>query len=496
VKANISHLEAAGGISGIIKTVLCLQHGLIPPQAYFEAPSPHVPWKRTRLKIVTEPTPWPEATERNAGVTALGLVGTNAHIILGEAPGEERPVADSPAADSATRQSHPLLLSARDADALRLLVQRFDDFIATHPDVPLSDLCATAAAGRQHFSHRVVFKAGSLNELSSELREWLNHSSNGRDSIRIAATPRTAWWFSDSIPFQLHGAQNLYHQEAVFRDAIQRLDQRLSAEEPSSEGSTSLQSWLDEDQAQISSDHLSPVQVAAVQLALAELLQSWGVQPDCVLGVGIGQFAAASVAGVLSSEDAIALICRRQRAADLLQQNDADADAILDEFEAYADTLNFYPPNRQLICSLTGEMVPIHRSLGGSYWRQHLTEKPRATIDNFGEADCRLILEFGPPSGIDDSGGERSATDEARHLTLLSQNAELTRSLTETLGQLYVEGVALNHAAVFRGHFGSRIRLPHYPMRKKRYWITEIDQFMGQPDSNAATEAEMPLVQE
>ena len=144
VKANISHLEAAGGISGLIKTVLSLHHGIIPPQVHFDEPSPHIPWKRLPIKMVTETTPWPESDERLAGVTALGLVGTNAHIILGGAPCKVAPKGDHDSSEAPAERPYQLLnLSARTEEELATVAETYLRYVDNNPQIDIADLCHT-----------------------------------------------------------------------------------------------------------------------------------------------------------------------------------------------------------------------------------------------------------------------------------------------------------------------------------------------------------------
>ena len=168
VKANISHLEAAGGSSGLIKTILALHHGVIPQQIHFDEPSAHVPWKRMPAKVITENTPWPECERRTAGITALGLVGTNAHLVLSavESAVEKQVEAQNGVVESnghaktaaQTPDSGRQLLVASGAceKALQQLRVEYADWLEQNPDVDLAQFCHTVATGRRHYQHRIA----------------------------------------------------------------------------------------------------------------------------------------------------------------------------------------------------------------------------------------------------------------------------------------------------------------------------------------------------
>ena len=164
-KTNFGHLEAAAGIASFIKTILCLQNKQIPPHLHFQKLNPHISLEKSRLAIPIQRTPWPSSERpRIAGVSAFGFGGTNAHAILQEAPREPS------TRNEAKRGRHLLTLSGRSQVALQDLVQRYERYLETHPDVPISDICFTSNTGRSHFEYRLAIIAGSSTDLSMKLR--------------------------------------------------------------------------------------------------------------------------------------------------------------------------------------------------------------------------------------------------------------------------------------------------------------------------------------
>jgi acyl transferase domain-containing protein/NAD(P)-dependent dehydrogenase (short-subunit alcohol dehydrogenase family)/aryl carrier-like protein len=495
VKANISHLEAAGGISGLIKTVLCLQHGVIPPQVHFDAPSPHIPWNRSRVRVVTETTEWPECEQRMAAVTALGLVGTNAHLILSEPPRAAATVSadqngESDASSAPRCQLLPL--SARDADTLREVIAGYSRLVEQNPALDLNDLCHSAGAARQHFLFRAAVTASSLPELSERLTELLQASA--ADTLVTAAhsAPRVAWLMTGDPFSDRTAAQQMYADQPVFREVIRNLNERLKSHlEEAERPAVSLIDWFGDGDCDCDG---ASVYTFAMYAGLSALWRSWGVEPDTLLGIGPGQYAAAAVAGGVSMEDAMLLVVEADHARRQIAERPAEQDSILDAFEKFADSLNYYPPNRQLVCSLSGEIVAVHRSLGGSYWRSYVESTGLAeSISALHASGCDLILQLGPDNGMDSMQDADVAGRSLRRICVLAEAVDAGQSLLEALGQLYVAGVNPDFAAVPpSGHF-RRIRLPHYPFHRKRYWITEIDRYVSGQDPAAEMSQQVVL---
>jgi acyl transferase domain-containing protein/aryl carrier-like protein len=529
VKANISHLEAAGGISGLIKTVLALYHGVIPPQVHFDEPSPHIPWDRLPLKVVCEPTPWPEGTERLAGLTALGLAGTNAHVILSghgavDAATSVDPIATDAQPHHPQRPARLLVLSARTESALAELAQRQHRHLSDHQELDLADVCHTLAVGRRHHECRLALTAGSREELLGQLARCSRdddldqavlaggrHNGVGSMSrdragdvngVRPSAGNRPvttatqsarkiAWVFGGEVTHDLNQLRDLWRVEPVVQELLRGFDERLAAHQgPRGEPPQRLGDWLN---GELGEPSPSEVQLFAMQAGLARLWQSWGIAPDRVLGLGIGQYAAACVAGGLSFDDALLLIAERELVSAALRRSGegsapsgaptqlpAEVTDALDRFEEFADTLNYYPPGVPLICSLSASLVPVHRSLGGSYWRRHCHQLPlvKESIELVVESDGPWVLELAPPGAVltrrDDCG-------PTCWLPSLREDEDPWVSLLNTLGALYVGGVTPDFQAFDSPWRLQKLSLPTYPFQKERYWITEITGPTNQP---------------
>jgi myxalamid-type polyketide synthase MxaB len=297
VKANLGHLETAAGVAGLIKVILALRRGLIPGQPHFREPNPRLPWDLLPVVVAAQLRPWPEG-RRLAGVSSFGFSGTNAHVVL--------EAADPPQPSECLAGSHLLALSGRDEASLRDLAGAYAAWLADHPDADLADVCYTASAGRDHLPERAALLAGSPEKLRALCEAVANgRSAAGLSRGRAGTDRRTAWLFGGQGAQYAGMAAGLYDTEPVFQRAFDRCDEAVAAE---------LDRPLREviaDGALLSRTGYAQPVLFAVQVALAELWRSWGLEPDAVLGHSLGQYAAACIAGVFSLEDGARLVARR-----------------------------------------------------------------------------------------------------------------------------------------------------------------------------------------
>ena len=319
-KTNIGHLESAAGVAGLIKVVLSLQHELLPQNLHFHHPSSHIPWASLPVHVVDEPTPWPVTDRpRRAGISSFGFTGTNAHVLIEEAP--QLVIVDDlsediteAAGDEGERQRCTVLpLSARSAQGLAALAQRYSDWLSEHPGVSLADVCFTAGAGRSHFEHRAAVVADSLHEARMGLDDLVaNRQRPGVLRGECADPPTTAWFFPGQGSQYPGMARELFDSEPVFADTVRRCAQVVDPILPRPLLEVLLAHDRDGAETLRSTAFAQPA-IFAVEMGLARLWQSWGVEPDVVLGHSVGQYAAACVAGVFSLEDGARLIAERGR---------------------------------------------------------------------------------------------------------------------------------------------------------------------------------------
>ena len=318
VKANIGHAEAAAGIAGFMKAVLCIQHGAVPQQIHFETLNPGIDTNGVDLRIPPEQIEWAGIDgARYAGVSSFGMSGTNAHIVLGDPPSRDRqdPVME--------RASHILALSAKSSESLRELGDAFAGCLSDARQLSLADVCFSANVGRSQFSHRLAVVGSTAEDAAHKLAQW----TAGKDVPGVVSgelldnrPPKIAFLFTGQGS-QYHGmGRALYESEPVFRGAFDRCDDLVR-----DELGLSLKTVIGYEQDASGSvdpellDQTRYTQPAlfALEFALAELWRSWGIRPAAAAGHSVGEFVAACISGALTLEDALALVTRR---AGLMQE--------------------------------------------------------------------------------------------------------------------------------------------------------------------------------
>ncbi|MCK6562457.1 type I polyketide synthase [bacterium] len=352
-KTNIGHLEAAAGIAGLIKVALALHHEYLPPHLHFQQLNPHVAIGGAPLEILKEGKAWPRrARPRLAGVSSFGFSGTNAHIILQEAPAASAVPAAAPAADG----MQLLTLSAKTEKALRDLARRYAEFLHQPAAPALAEVCYSANTTRSAFVHRLGVVAVTLPALREKLAAFAEKQSVHEmvtGQAKENSRPKVAFLFTGQGAQYLDMGRRLYETQAVFREALEKcdallrphLDKPLLAVLFSNQSSViSDQSSLPTDNRSLITDHwlhqtaYTQPALFAIEYALAELWRAWGVKPAAVMGHSVGEYVAACIAGMLSLEDGLKLIASRGRLMQVLPQNGEMA-AIFAEEERVAAAL-------------------------------------------------------------------------------------------------------------------------------------------------------------
>ncbi|MGN7187587.1 type I polyketide synthase, partial [Microbacterium enclense] len=298
VKSNIGHLDAAAGMAGLFKSILALENELIPPTLHFHQGNPDVDWEQNPFHVPTTTQPWPRtATPRRAGISAFGFGGTNAHIVLEEAP-LPTPSAPSP------RDGELLVLSARSPEALDRATDRLATFIRNTRPNP-ADMAYTLATGRQEFPYRRAVWGHDLDELAHALETRSPHTSITAHAA--THTPDLVFLFPGQGSHHPGAANDLYHAEPVFRDAINTCAEHLLAA-----GSIDIRDALFGDTPELlTQTRWAQPALFSLEWALTRLWASWGITPTAMIGHSLGEWVAACVAGVFTLPDALRLLLLR-----------------------------------------------------------------------------------------------------------------------------------------------------------------------------------------
>jgi acyl transferase domain-containing protein len=403
VKTNVGHLETAAGIAGLIKAALAVHHGTIPPSLHFETPNPRIDWRSIAVRVAASPTVWRPDGPRVAGVSSFGFGGTNAHVVLEEAP----PGPPAPPRAAPDRLAHLLPLSARDEGALRELAARIADAIT---GADLSDAAHAAAVGRGHLAERAAIVAATPDEAVGALRALARGEApaavaRGRAERR---PPRVAFLFTGQGSQHAGMARALYEREPRFRAALERcarvldplLGRPLLDVLYPPEG---MRSPIDE-------TRFTQPALFAIEWALAELWRAVGIRPEAVLGHSVGEIAAACVAGVFDVEDALRLVAARGRLMGELPSGGAmvsvRADerrvaAVLAPFRESAAIAAINAPEEVVISGAEDAIGAVAAALGREGIRvarlavSHAFHSPliRPSVGPFEEAAARLRYE-------------------------------------------------------------------------------------------------------
>ena len=323
VKTNIGHLEGAAGIAGMIKVLLAMKHRKLPKIVNFEQLNPRIELEESPFYIVRETQDWQqlktqtgEVIPRRAGVSSFGIGGVNAHVVLEEAPAQVQ------SESSSDRQIYLLTLSAKTEKALDELISRYQNHLETHPELELADVCYTANVGRAHFNHRLAVIASEPQELIQKLQQH----TTGEEVVGVFSgklpknsnPPKVAFLFTGQGSQYVNMGRELYKTVPTFRQALEQcedllrpyLEHRLLEVLYPQDAQNSSFSLLNQ------TAYTQPA-VFAIEYALAKLWESWGVKPKVVMGHSVGEYVAATIAGVFSLEDGLKLIALRGQ---LMQQ--------------------------------------------------------------------------------------------------------------------------------------------------------------------------------
>ncbi|MDB6016434.1 MAG: Amino acid adenylation domain protein, partial [Pedosphaera sp.] len=534
-KPNIGHLDAAAGVTGLIKTVLSLKHKVLPPLVHFQSPNPRIDFANSPFYPVAKLTEWKAGKlPRRAGVSAFGVGGTNAHVIVEEAPQVE--------SSGKSRPKQLLQLSAKSAAALDQMTANLAAHLGENPDLNLADVAYTLQQGRRAFSHRRILVCHDTQDAISALKL--------HDAKRVFSQEQTLRNQPVVFMFPGQGAQyvnmglELYQTEPVFRAEVDHCAKIL---QPHLNLDLRQVLYPTAEQAEAASKQLNQTFVTqpaifVVEYALAKLWISWGITPQALVGHSIGEYVAACLAGVFSLEDALGLLAARARlmqslpggsmlavrlsekelepmlngkislaainapslsvisgptdVLELFQQklgkvasrflptshgfHSTMMDPILEPFTALVQKVKRNAPQIPWVSTLTGKWITAEDMADGSYWARQLRHTVRMTdaLQELVKDAQRILVEVGPGQTLStlakqhpDKKPEQIVLASLHH----SQDAGLDlSSLLNALGRVWLAGGNVDWNGFYQGERRQRVALPTYPFERKRYWIEPV----------------------
>ncbi|WUQ23231.1 SDR family NAD(P)-dependent oxidoreductase [Streptomyces sp. NBC_00236] len=529
LKSNLGHTQAAAGVGGVIKAVQAIRHGVLPKSLHSETRSPHVDWDAGAVELLTESRVWPVRDRpRRVGVSSFGLSGTNAHVIV-----EQAPVVEEPGSESVVEVPVvPVVLSARSeaglsAQAAKLLEQLGESSSA------LLDVGFSSVVSRAVLEHRAVVAVADR----AELVRGLTALAGGELSpsvVRGAARPAgaTAFLFTGQGAQRLGMGRELYEAYPVFAEAfdavVGELDGRL--------GRSLREVVWGEDAELLSGTMFAQAGLFAVETALFRLVESWGVRPDFLVGHSVGEIAAAHVSGALSLADAAELVVARGRLMQALPSGGsmvaveateaevlpllngevgiaavngprsvvvsgteaAVADLVgkfagqgrrtsvlrvshafhsplmepmLSDFGAVVAGLSFGVPSIPVVSGVSGDLASGWGS--AEYWVRHVREAVRFAdaVSFVASRGVTSFVEIGPDGVLSGMAQQSVEAESAVFVPLVRKGRPEVASTVLALGQLHVSGTSVEWARFFEGSGARRVDLPTYAFQRERFWL-------------------------
>lgn len=534
VKTNFGHLDSAAGVAGFMKTALALKNKQIPPSLHFENPNPKIDFANSPFYVNTELSEWetPEIPRR-AGVSSFGIGGTNAHVVLEEAPSRE------PSGESRSHQL--LLISAKTETALETATTNLVEYFRDHSDVHLANVAYTLQAGRKTFAYRRIVTCCDLHDAQTVLTDL--------DSKRVFTAFREEGQHPVVFMFTGQGAQyvnmgrELYETESLFREQVDQCAELLTPIMGLDLRHIlyPAQGAVKEAGERLKQTESTQAALFVIEYALARLWMKWGIRPQAVLGHSIGEYAAACIAGIFSLEDALLLVAERGRLMQqqppgtmlsvLLPENEVQSllgedvsvaavnspkqtvvsgpqaaietfeetlkskgiacirlhtshafhskmmEPIVAPFKEKAGTVRLNPPQIPFISTVTGTRIAPQEAATPEYWARNLRQPVRfaEAVQQVFKEPAQILLEVGP--------GRTLSTLVKRHPEKPSEQVALNSIrhprekqsdlpfLLTTLGRLWIAGARIDWNGFYADERRYRLPLPTYPFERKRYWI-------------------------
>ena len=530
VKTNLGHLDAAAGVTGLIKTVCALNHKMLPPSLHFVAPNPEINFADSPFYVNAALCEWqPSGAKRRAGVSAFGVGGTNAHIILEEPPARREVEPRRPA--------YLLTLSAKSDSALEAAIGNLAKHLKRDHSLRIADVAHTLQAGRRAFNHRCALVCRNIDDAVNKLEGGQLRKSDSGSAEKADA--RVVFLFPGQGAQRIQMGRAIYEIEPVFREHVDACSSLLT-----SHIGSDLRSILyadrqvEEHKRLLNQTHITQPALFTIGYALAQLWMSWGVKPAAMLGHSLGEYVAATLAGVFSLEDALALVSLRGRLMEEMPQgamlalnmgaNDlqpllgdslsiaainADDQVVVSgpcgaiaKLEHYAAEHNTFTrrletarafhskmldpivqpyvdavrrvglrkPGINFVSNVTGTWITDDEAVDPEYWGKQLCEAVRFSegITEIVKRGGNIFLEVGPGETLKRLVSRRLGDIGAQSLASLPPEEDSAPDyILNTLGALWCAGVEIDWKSYYKDEKCNRVALPTYPFERTRYWI-------------------------
>ncbi len=531
LKTNIGHLDAAAGVAGLIKTVLALEHKQIPPSLHFGSPNPQIDFANSPFYVNTQLSAWQaNGIPRRAGVSSFGIGGTNAHVILEEAPAVE--------ASSTSRPWQLLMLSAKTETALEQTTTNLVNYLKQHSDLNLADVAYTLQVGRRAFDHRRMLVCQTLDDAVQALSTL--DSQRVFTHYRESGNCPVAFMFSGQGSQYINMALELYQHEPIFTEHVDDCCEQLKPHLGLDLRHVLYPNATQEQKAtqQLQQTHITQPALFAIEYALAKLWMAWGVHPEVMIGHSIGEYVAACLAGVFSLEDALWLVAARGR---LMQQLPSGAmlsiqlpeqevqtllgedlalagsnspassvvsgsaeaiaqlqqtlqeksipyrklhtshafhspmmEPMIEPFTELLRQVTFNPPQIPFVSNLTGTWITPAEATDANYWARHLRQPVRfsAGLTELLKRPERVLLEVGPGRTLSTFAKQHQIDNGVFNSLRHPQEQQSDVAfLLNSLGRLWLAGVKVDWLSFYANERRHRLPLPTYPFERQRYWI-------------------------
>ena len=531
-KTNVGHLDIAAGVTGLIHAAHIVRHGVFPPTLHFKQPNPKFDLENSPFYVNAKRSDWKAETPRRAGVSAFGVGGTNAHVVLEEAPLQ--------ATKPSSRPQQLLVLSARSAAALDRATDNLAEHFKANPGINLADAAWTLQVGRRQFPCRRTIVVRDVPEAMAAISQ--RDRKRVQTRLRPLEKPEVCFLFPGQGSQHPNMAREIYESEPVFRDNVDRCAEILKP----SLGSD-LRTLLyppdgvsEEAKRRVTDTVCAQPAIFTIEYALAQLWMSWGIRPKAMLGHSIGEFVAACLAGVLTLEDALTLVGARGRMMqeippggmlsvrlpepevrtllngclslaalnapslcvvagplDALAQfeheltksgvacrklvtshafHSAMMDPIVQPFTALVSKVRLNSPQIPYVSSVTGTWISGKETTDPSYWSRHFRQPVQfsAGVTELRKNPNNVLLEVGPGNVLGTLSRQHGVSADQVIASSLSDGFSGegdAACLMNALGSLWLAGVQPDWTALYPGENRQRVSLPTYPFERKRYWL-------------------------